>query len=127
MRRLLMGAAISLALMVQQAVAAETIALDFSSADRPQSGHLVLAGGKGKGNVLGTGPGSKGVFVPPGQAKKWARGEYLPKSVAWTTVPAVLLAKLKPAPPGHQYVVVNGQVLLIALATGLILDALDVI
>jgi len=113
--------------MAQQAVAAETIALNFSSADRPQPGYLVLAAGKGKGNVLGTGPGSKGVFVPPGQAKKWARGEYLPKSVAWTTVPAVLLAKLKPAPPGHQYVVVNGQVLLIALATGLILDALDVI
>jgi Ni/Co efflux regulator RcnB len=118
--KLLVGAALCLALIMQQAAAAE---LSFGSLAHADSGYLLSAGAKAKGNA----PGSKGAFVPPGQAKKWAKGQYLPKSVAWTPVPAVLLAKLKPAPPGHQYVVVDGQVLLIALATGLILDALDII
>lgn len=123
MRTMLMGASVALALISQQVVAAE---LSFGNARQAQSGFLLLAGGKPKGNVLGVGPNNKGAFVPPGQAKKWAKGQYLPKSVAWTPVPAVLLAKLKPAPSGHQYVAINGQVLLIALATGFILDALDI-
>jgi Ni/Co efflux regulator RcnB len=126
-RILFIGAAVSLALLTQQAMAAESAAIGPAAADHAQSKYLLLAGGKAKGNVLGISPGNKGVFGSPGQAKKWARGQYLPKSAVWTPVPAVLLAKLKPAPPGHQYVVVDGQVLLIALATGLILDALDVI
>jgi hypothetical protein len=89
---------------------------------------LLLAGGKGKGgNVLGHGHGNAGVLLPPGQAKKWARGQYLPKAIVWTPAPAVIVAKLKPVPPGHKYVVIDGEVLLVALATGLILDVLDVI
>ena len=124
MPKMSVGAALCLALIMQQAAAAE---LSFGSLAHADSGYLLLSGAKANGNVHGVGPGNKGAFVPPGQAKKWAKGQYLPKSVAWTPVPAVLLAKLKPVPPGHQYVVVDGQVLLIALATGLILDALNII
>ena len=40
---------------------------------------------------------------------------------------AAITAKLRPLPPGHRYVVIDGAVLLIALATGLILDVFDVI
>jgi Ni/Co efflux regulator RcnB len=39
----------------------------------------------------------------------------------------VIIAKLRPVPPGHRYVVIDGEVLLIALATGLILDVFGVI
>jgi len=126
-RVLLMTAAVSLVLLAQEALAAESAGMSADRSLHPGSSYLLLADAKAKGNVLGIGPGNNGVFVPPGQAKKWARGEYLPKSVVWTPVPAVLLAKLRPAPPGHQYVVVDGQVLLVAVATGLILDALGVI
>jgi hypothetical protein len=55
------------------------------------------------------------------------RGQYLLKAIVWTPAPAVIVAKLKPVPPGHKYVVIDGEVLLVALATGLILDVLDVI
>jgi hypothetical protein len=48
-------------------------------------------------------------------------------AISLTPAPAAILAKLKPVPPGHRYVVVDGEVLLIALATGLILDVFDVI
>ena len=127
MRGLLMGAAVALALLANQALATERAGIDATNVDQPGSQYLLLTAGKAKGTAPGIGPGNKGVFMPPGQAKKWARGDYLPKSVIWAPVPTVLLAKLKPVPPGHRYVVVDGQVLLIAVATGLILDALDVI
>src|SRR5215468_1840514 len=68
------------------------------------------------GNIKVKGNGNGGPSLPPGQAKKWARGEYLPRDLVWTPAPLAIVRKLKPAPPGHQYVVVDGQVLLIALA-----------
>jgi Nickel/cobalt transporter regulator len=80
----------------------------------------------GNVKVKGNGNGGNGTFVPPGQAKKWARGQYLPRTVVWTPAPVVVVRKLKPAPPGHQYVEIDGEVLLIAVATGLIIEALDV-
>jgi Ni/Co efflux regulator RcnB len=79
---------------------------------------IVVADAKGKGHPHG---------MPPGQAKKWARGNYLPRTIVWTPAPTAVVAKLKPVPPGHRYVMIDGQVLLIAIATGLVLDALGVI
>jgi Ni/Co efflux regulator RcnB len=127
MHILLIGAA--LALVVAHLPTAQAGGrLRGEAESQPQSQLLLLAGGKGKGNSVGHGNGNGGgVFLPPGQAKKWARGQYLPKSLVWTPAPAALIAKLKPVPPGHRYVVVDGEVLLIALATGLILDVFDVI
>ena len=124
MRILMIGAAAALMLAAQPAAAAQL----GSSPAGHESGLLLLAGGKGKGNsvVHGNGNGG-GVLLPPGQAKKWARGQYLPKTLVWTPAPAAMIAKLKPVPPGHRYVVIDGEVLLIALATGLILDVFDVI
>jgi hypothetical protein len=123
MRLLVVGAALTLILASQPAVGSSSLA-------KPQAAMpdlMLLAGGKGKGgNILGNGNGG-GVFLPPGQAKKWARGQFLPKTLVWTPAPAVIIAKLKPVPPGHRYVVIDGEVLLIALATGLILDVFDVI
>ena len=125
MRNLTIGALAALLLAAQPAGAfnAKTVA-----PGEPDARHLLLVGGKGKGNSVVPGNGNGGgVFVPPGQAKKWARGQYLPKTLVWTPAPAAIIAKLKPVPPGHRYVVVDGEVLLVALATGLILDVFDVI
>jgi hypothetical protein len=120
MRTLTLGAALALMLAAQPAAAG---AFDMPSA---QSKLLLPVGAKGKGNSIVKSNGG-GVFLPPGQAKKWARGQFLPKSLVWTPAPAAIIAKLKPVPPGHRYVVVDGEVLLVALATGLILDVFDVI
>ena len=125
MRILMVGAVAALLLAAHPAAA---IDVHPAAPAKPDAKHLLLAGGKGKGNSIIHGNGNGGgVFWPPGQAKKWARGQYLPKTLVWTPAPAAIIAKLKPVPPGHRYVVVDGEVLLVALATGLILDVFDVI
>jgi hypothetical protein len=125
MRILLIGAAFALILALQPAHAGGAIEAPLpGKADSPL---LLLTGGKGKGNSIIHGNAKGGALLPPGQVKKWARGQFLPKSLVWTPAPAAIIAKLKPVPPGHRYVVIDGEVLLIALATGLILDVFDVI
>jgi hypothetical protein len=53
----------------------------------------------------------------------WKIGEKLPSGSA--AVPAALAAKLPKIPPGHQYVVLNGDVLLVAAGSGMVVDAID--
>lgn len=61
--------------------------------------------------------------LPPGIAKKLARGGSLPPGIAKRYLPNELLVQLPPR-PGCQWVVVGTDVLLIAAATGLIVDFL---
>ena len=63
--------------------------------------------------------------LPPGQAKKrYVVGRRLPSAVVVESVPPVLLPRLRPAPVGYQYVVVDGDVLLMATTTRLVADAI---
>ena len=73
-------------------------------------------------DVLVTAPGS-GKPLPPGIAKKVARGGTLPPGIAKRYLPQDLLVQLPPR-QGYQWVVVDNDVLLIAAATGLIVDVL---
>ena len=59
--------------------------------------------------------------LPPGIAKKVARGGALPPGIAKRYLPGDLLVQLPPR-PGYEWVVVGTDVLLIAAATGLIVD-----
>ena len=61
--------------------------------------------------------------LPPGIAKKVARGGTLPPGIAKRYLPQDLLVQLPPR-PGYQWVVVDHDVVLIAAATGLIVDIL---
>jgi hypothetical protein len=61
--------------------------------------------------------------LPPGIAKKVARGGALPPGIAKRYLPQDLLVQLPPR-PGYQWVVVDNDVVLIAAATGLIVDIL---
>jgi hypothetical protein len=61
--------------------------------------------------------------LPPGVAKKLARGGTLPPGIAKRYLPQDLLVQLPPR-PGYQWVVVDNDVVLIAAATGLIVDVL---
>lgn len=63
--------------------------------------------------------------LPPGQAKKWIVGQPLPREVVYYSVPQPLLVQLNPAPAGHRYVRVAADILLIAIGTGLVIDALE--
>ena len=63
--------------------------------------------------------------MPPGQAKKWARGRPLPRDVIYYPVPQPLLATIGLPPPGHRYVRVAADILLIAIGTGMVVDAIQ--
>ena len=62
---------------------------------------------------------------PPGQAKKWAQGRPLPRDVRYYDVPHDLLVRMPPPPPGHRYVRVAGDILLIAIGSSMVVDAIQ--
>lgn len=63
--------------------------------------------------------------LPPGQARKWVRGKPLPADVVRRDLPPDLLRRLPPPPSKHPYVEVAGDVLMIAVGTSLVVDAID--
>lgn len=63
--------------------------------------------------------------MPPGQAKKWARGHALPADLRYYDLPSDLLRRLPPPPSRHRYVQVAGDILLIAIGTNMVLDAVE--
>jgi hypothetical protein len=72
--------------------------------------------------------GNRGHFsgaqrLPPGIAKKVARGGALPPGIAKKALPGGLLARL-PARPGQEWRVIGTDVLIVEIATGVIVDVL---
>ena len=63
--------------------------------------------------------------MPPGQAKKWAVGRPLPKDVIFYDVPPTLIVQIGQPPAGHRYVRVATDILLIAVGTGMVMDAIE--
>jgi len=62
---------------------------------------------------------------PPGQAKKWMVGRTLPPDVIYYSVPPHLSIYLGTAPTGHRFVRVATDILLIAIGTGIVIDAIE--
>ena len=62
--------------------------------------------------------------MPPGQAKKWRIGYPLPRDVIFHPLPSHLIGQLGVPGPGYRYVRVAVDVLLIAVGTGLVIDAI---
>lgn len=62
---------------------------------------------------------------PPGQAKKWQRGQPLPAGVRYQTLPQELHVRLPVPPPNHRYVQIAGDILLIAIGTAIVVDAIE--
>ncbi|MDO8465618.1 MAG: RcnB family protein [Gallionella sp.] len=63
--------------------------------------------------------------LPPGQAKKWVVGQPLPADMKQYSLPNDLLAKLPAPPSDHRYVRVASDILLIAVGTSMIIDAIE--
>lgn len=63
--------------------------------------------------------------LPPGQAKKWAMGRPLPRDLRYYELPHDLLVRMPPAPAGHRYVQVAGDILLIAVGSSMVVDAIQ--
>lgn len=62
---------------------------------------------------------------PPGQAKKWQRGRALPRDLQYYDLPHDLVVRLPMPPSGHRYVRVAGDILMIAVGTSMVVDALE--
>ena len=63
--------------------------------------------------------------MPPGQAKKWQVGRALPREVIYYEVPRALIVQIGLPPSGHRYVRVGGDILMLAIGTGMVVDAIQ--
>lgn len=63
--------------------------------------------------------------MPPGQARKWRMGRPLPRDVVFYDLPPTLVVQLGRPPQGERYVRVAGDILLIAVGTGMVMDAIQ--
>lgn len=59
--------------------------------------------------------------MPPGQAKKWQLGRPLPRDVVYYDVPAGMFGN---PPPGYRFVRVASDILMIAIGSGMVMDAI---
>jgi Ni/Co efflux regulator RcnB len=62
---------------------------------------------------------------PPGQARKWQLGQPLPREVIFYDVPRPLVTRIGAPPRGYRYVRVATDILLIAIGTGMVVDAIE--
>ena len=62
--------------------------------------------------------------MPPGQAKKWRMGQPMPRDLVFYDVPPALVVRIGTPPPGYRYVRVAADILLIAVGTGMVIDAI---
>jgi Ni/Co efflux regulator RcnB len=63
--------------------------------------------------------------MPPGQAKKWQMGQPLPRNVVYYEVPQQLVVQIGVPPSGYRYVRVASDILMIAVGTRLVVDAIQ--
>ena len=63
--------------------------------------------------------------MPPGQAKKWTIGRPLPQDMIFYDVPRELVVKIGSPPAGYRYARVATDILLIAVGTGMVIDAIQ--
>lgn len=63
--------------------------------------------------------------MPPGQAKKWQRGRPLPQDVVYHDLSPDLIVRLGSPPAGHRFVRVAADILLLAVGSGMVIDAID--
>jgi Ni/Co efflux regulator RcnB len=63
--------------------------------------------------------------LPPGQVKTWQRGEPLPRHVVVYPVPNEVRIRLGVPPAGHKFVRVASDILLIAVGTSMVIDAIE--
>lgn len=62
---------------------------------------------------------------PPGQAKKWKLGQPLPRDISYRPVEADIRIRLGTPPAGHEFVRVAQDILLIAVGTSIVIDAIE--
>lgn len=104
----------------------DSVRIDFHFGDQDRRLVRDYYGGQAKGGKCPPGLAKKGNgCMPPGQAKKWAMGRPLPRDIVYYDLPRDLVVRLPPPPSGHRYVQVAGDVLLIAVGSSMVIDAIQ--
>ena len=63
--------------------------------------------------------------MPPGQARKWMVGRPLPADVVYYDLPPALVVQLGRPPAGYRYVRVAADILMIAVGSSMVVDAIQ--
>jgi Ni/Co efflux regulator RcnB len=63
--------------------------------------------------------------MPPGQTRAWKIGQRLPPDVIFYDVPQPLVLQFGAPPIGYRYVRVASDILLLAVGTGMVMDAIQ--
>jgi Ni/Co efflux regulator RcnB len=63
--------------------------------------------------------------LPPGQAKQWSKGQPLPSGLVIYPVPKAVTVKIGLPPAGYKYVRIANDILLIAIGTSIVVDAIE--
>lgn len=62
---------------------------------------------------------------PPGQAKKWRMGQVLERDVVFYPVPNEMVVRIGLPPAGYRYVRVLNDILVVAIGTNMVVDAIE--
>ena len=101
------------------------VTVTFGDDDR-QAASAYFAKKYGKGNCPPGLAKKNNGCLPPGQAKKrYQVGQPLPREVVYVEAPHELVVSLRPCPSGYKYVVVDGDLVKLAIGTMLVVDAID--
>ena len=63
--------------------------------------------------------------LPPGQARQWVVGRPLPREVVYYPVEPQVRVRLGTPPAGYEFVRVAGDILMIAVGTSMVMDAIQ--
>ena len=96
----------------------------FGDSDRRAVQEYYQRPARGKGCPPGLAKKGNGC-MPPGQARKWARGRPLPHDLVVYDLPRDLRYRLPPPPAGHRYVQLGADVLMFAVGTSMVVDAIE--
>lgn len=62
--------------------------------------------------------------IPPGQSRKWTLNKPLPPDVVFHDLPPEVAVQLGPPPSGYRFVRVAQDILMIAVGSGMVIDAM---
>ena len=96
----------------------------FGDSDRRAVQEYYQSPARGKGCPPGLAKKGNGC-MPPGQARKWARGRPLPHDLVVYDLPRDLRYRLPPPPSGHRYVRIGADILMIAIGSSMVIDAVE--
>ena len=96
----------------------------FGDSDRRAVQEYYQSPARGKGCPPGLAKKGNGCR-PAGQLRKVARGRPLPHDLVVYDLPRDLRYRLPPPPAGHRYVQLGADVLMIAVGTSMVVDAIE--